>query len=70
MIISSFPFISFQNPFSQDDFPVMFTIRERIYAEVRVDTEDDRLTILALDCYTTPSQDRNSQPRYDVIIDG
>ena len=48
----------------------MFTIRERIYTEVRVDTEDDRLTILALDCYTTPSQDRNSQPRYDVIIDG
>ena len=38
--------------------------------EVQVDTEDDRLTILALDCLATPSQDRNSEPSYDVIKDG
>ena len=48
----------------------MFTIRERVYFELRVDTEDSRLTILALDCYATPSQDRDSQPIYDVIKDG
>ena len=41
-----------------------------MFFEVQVDTEDDRLTILALDCLATPSQDRNSEPRYDVIKDG
>ncbi|XP_078377374.1 uncharacterized protein LOC144660588 isoform X5 [Oculina patagonica] len=61
---------NFIAPYSQDDFPVMFNIRERMYYEIRVDTEDDRLTILALECYATPSQDRDSQPRYDVIRDG
>ena len=62
--------ISFENPFSQKDFPVMFTIRERMYFELHVDTEDRRLTIFALDCFATPSQDRNALPRYDVIKDG
>ena len=41
-----------------------------MFFEVQVDTEDDRLTILALDCFATPSQDRNSEPSYDVIKDG
>ena len=41
-----------------------------MYFEIRVDTEDDRLTILALDCYATPSQNRDSKPRYDIIRDG
>ena len=48
----------------------MFTIRERMYFELHVDTEDRRLTIFALDCFATPSQDRNALPRYDVIKDG
>ena len=61
---------SFENPFSKKDFPVMFTIRERMYFELHVDTEDRRLTIFALDCFATPSQDRNALPRYDVIKDG
>ena len=65
-----FYFRSFISPFSQDDFPVEFYIRDRIYLETCVDTEDDRLSILALECYATPSQDRDSTPRYDIISDG
>ncbi|CAH3182653.1 unnamed protein product, partial [Porites lobata] len=61
---------TFENPFSPKDFPVMFTIRERMYFELHVDTEDRRLAIFALDCFATPSQDRNALPRYDVIKDG
>ena len=48
----------------------MFTIRDSMYFELHVDTEDRRLTIFALDCFATPSQDRNALPRYDVIKDG
>ena len=48
----------------------MFTIRERMYFELHVDTEDRRLTIFGLDCFATPSQDSNALPRYDVIKDG
>ena len=70
IVFFSFLVPSFIAPFSQDDYPVMFYIRERMYFEIRVDTEDDRLTILALDCYATPSQNRDSKPRYDIIRDG
>ncbi|KAJ7390056.1 hypothetical protein OS493_027581 [Desmophyllum pertusum] len=58
------------DPFTQDEFPVVVNIRSRLFFELRVDTEDKRLTIFALDCFATPSQDRNSEPRYDVIKDG
>lgn len=60
----------FRNPVSPDDFPVMVYIRERLYFRVHVDTEDKRLSILALNCFATPSQDRSSRPRYVVIRDG
>ena len=63
-------YFRFRNPVSPDDFPVMVYIRERLYFRVHVDTEDKRLSILALNCFATPSQDRSSQPRYVVIRDG
>ena len=69
-VFQLFPSIRFIAPFSQDDFPVEFTIRERVYFETRVDSEDSTLSILALNCYATPYQDRNSQPKYDIIKDG
>lgn len=63
-------YFRFRNPVSPDDFPVMVYIRERLYFRVHVDTEDKRLSILALNCFATPSQDRSSRPRYVVIRDG
>ena len=43
---------------------------KKMYFEVRVDTDDSRLSILPLDCFGTPSQDRDALPRYNLIKDG
>jgi len=48
----------------------MKKLRERIYFEASVDTDDHRLTILARDCYATPSSNRNSNPKYWIIQKG
>lgn len=65
-----YPDIRFVGPYTQRDFPVMKKLRERIFFEALVDTIDHRLTILARDCYATPSPKRNSEPKYWIIHDG
>lgn len=45
-------------------------LRQQLYFESQVQTEDSRLSILALECYATPSQDRTAQPRYNLIENG
>ncbi|XP_015761419.1 PREDICTED: ZP domain-containing protein-like isoform X3 [Acropora digitifera] len=56
--------------YKQVDFPLTLSIRKKMYFDVKVDTDDSRLTILPLDCFGTPSQDRNALPRYNLIKDG
>lgn len=66
----SFTINRFVGPYTPKDFPVMKKLRERIYFEASVDTQDHRLTILARDCYATPSPNRNSAPKYWIIKNG
>lgn len=61
---------SYQSTYSQDEFPVTLNLRQQLYFESQVQTEDSRLSILALECYATPSQDRTAQPRYNLIENG
>lgn len=68
--LTLFPDMRFVGPYTQSDFPVMKKLRERIYFEASVDTDDHRLTILARDCYATPSSNRNSNPKYWIIQKG
>jgi len=65
-----FPDLRYVGPYTQNDFPVMKKIRERIFFEAAVDTIDHRLTILAEDCYATPTPNRNSNPKYWIIQNG
>ena len=63
-------YFSYQSTYSQDEFPVTLNLRQQLYFESQVQTEDSRLSILALECYATPSQDRTAQPRYNLIENG
>lgn len=67
---SMFAFNSFADPYRQKDYPVTKKLREKIFFKASVDTIDDRLTILAKECYATPSQDKNSRPKYWIIQNG
>lgn len=63
-------YLSYQSAYTQDEFPVTLNLRQQLYFESQVQTEDSRLSILALECYATPSQDRTAQPRYNLIENG
>ncbi|XP_044179784.1 ZP domain-containing protein-like [Acropora millepora] len=65
-----YPDESFADPYRQNDYPVTKKLREKIFFKASVDTIDDRLTILAKECYATPSQDKNSKPKYWIIHNG
>ncbi|XP_015761376.1 PREDICTED: uncharacterized protein LOC107340539 [Acropora digitifera] len=65
-----YPDESFAGPYRQKDYPVTKKLREKIFFKASVDTIDDRLTILAKECYATPSQDKNSRPKYWIIHNG
>ena len=57
--------------YEKEDFPVEVKLRQQLYVEVSVDTEDSRLEILAEECFATPDPDPNNDVlRYTFIKDG
>ena len=60
---------SYTSRFVDDDFPVSVSIRKRIYFELSVETKD-KLSVLAEECFATPTQDPNNAIRYEIIKDG
>ncbi|KAJ7375244.1 hypothetical protein OS493_001989 [Desmophyllum pertusum] len=66
-----FPNNNFRDQYKKKDFPVQVTLREILFVEVSVDTEDGRLTILAEDCFATPDPNPDkSGLSYTFIKDG
>lgn len=62
--------VRFVGPYTQDDYPITLRLRQKIFFEASVDTIDHRLTILARECFATPSPDINSSPKYWIIKNG
>ena len=61
----------FVNEYRQRDFPVELELRDIVYVEVSVDTDDGRLEILPEDCFGTPDPNPNSQGyKYTFIKNG
>lgn len=70
MRLELFPDLRFVGPYTQDDYPISVRLRQKIFFEASVDTIDHRLTILARECFATPSPDINSSPKYWIIKNG
>ena len=65
-----FPDSSYSSKFSREDFPVSVSVRKRIYFQLIVETNDKKLSMMAEECFATPTQDRNNKIRYQIIKDG
>ena len=66
-----FPDDKFLGHYKKNDFPVEVKLRQELYVEVSVDTDDSRLEILAEECFATPDPDPNNDVlRYTFIKDG
>ncbi|KAL9955740.1 hypothetical protein ACROYT_G037108 [Oculina patagonica] len=70
MALDMFSDSDFATPYSGNDFPVEVQIQQPLFFEVSVTTGDSQLLIRADHCYATPTQDRNSLVKYDLIQDG
>ena len=55
-----FPDHKFLGHYKKKDFPVQVKLRQELYVEVSVVTDDSRLEILAEECFATPDPDPNN----------
>ena len=57
--------------YTKKDFPLIVPPRKKLFVQVRVDSEDKRLTILADECFATPDVNPyNPGLKYTFIKDG
>ena len=68
--LNMFPDKRFVSPYTKDDFPVAVVLRKRLFFEVSVTSNDKQLSILADQCYATPTQDRKNSLKYEFIKNG
>lgn len=68
LFLNMFPDKKFEIPYKEEDFP-LFVTKKRLFLEVSVIT-DERLSIIADRCYTTPTHDRENAQKYEFISKG
>ncbi|KAK2572582.1 Uromodulin [Acropora cervicornis] len=62
---------SYRQQYQKSEFPLHVSLRAPLYAEVSVQTEDERLQIFAENCFATPDSDPNAPGlKYEFIQDG
>ncbi|XP_022797785.1 uncharacterized protein LOC111336033 [Stylophora pistillata] len=64
-----FPDDKFLGSYQKKEFPVTLPLRKKLFVEVRVDTKDARLGILAETCFATPDPDPNKPGLKFVFIE-
>lgn len=53
------------------DYPVLKFLKQPLYFEVGMDhSRDSRLAVTLENCWATLTKDRESKPRWDLIVDG
>ncbi|EDO48965.1 predicted protein [Nematostella vectensis] len=62
---------NFFNPYNDaTDYPLQLLINQPLFVEVKVDSSDTKLSVLAERCYATPTQNPNDPVAYDIINKG
>ncbi|XP_073237862.1 ZP domain-containing protein-like [Porites lutea] len=68
--LDMFPDKSFEAAYTQSDYPVEVKLRQYLFFQASVKTKDKTLSVLAENCYATPSQDRQHDDKYHLIKEG
>ena len=63
-------FRSFANVYTQREFPLSYKLRQHMYLQAMVETNDNRLSIAAQKCFATPTPNENDVKAYTIIDDG
>ena len=68
--LNMFPDKRFVSPYTKDDFPVAAMLRKRLFFEVSVTSSDKQLSIIADQCFATPTQNKRNSIKYIFITKG
>lgn len=60
----------FTRAYVESDFPVQVKLRQDLFFQVSVKSKDNSLSVLAENCYSTPTQDQLHAVKYHLIKDG
>lgn len=53
------------------DYPVLKFLKQPLYFEVGMDhSKDSRVAVVLENCWATLSKDKESKPRWDLVVDG
>lgn len=52
------------------DYPVEVKLRQNLSFQASVKSKDKALSVLAENCYSTPSQDKKDNTKYYLIVNG
>ena len=69
-IIDLFCVVRFVVPYTSSDYPVELKLRQYLSFQASVKSKDKTLSVLAENCYATPTQDRKDATKYYLITDG
>ena len=70
LLLNMFPNNTFTRPYKENDFPVSVVLRNLLFFEVSVTSDDKQLSIIADRCYATPTLDRRNPLKYEFISEG
>ena len=62
--------IRFVSAYTPRDYPVEVKLRQNLNFQASVKSKDKALSVLAENCYSTPSQDKKDGFKYYLIVDG
>lgn len=69
--ISSVPDGSYTSYYTDSDYPVVKTLRDSVYAEVKIlRRADPDLILLLCHCWTTPNINPQEQQQWPILVDG
>ncbi|KAL9966948.1 hypothetical protein ACROYT_G025096 [Oculina patagonica] len=70
LALDMFPNDKFTTAYTESGYPVQVKLRQNLYLQASVKSKDKRLSVLAEDCYATPSQDRQHATKHHLIKGG
>lgn len=57
--------------YHDEDYPVLKFLKQPLYFEVGMDhSKDSKMAVILENCWATLTKERNSKPRWDLIVDG
>ena len=68
--LNMFPDKRFVSPYMKHDFPVSVILRKRLFFEASVTSSDKQLSIIADQCFATPTQNERNSLKYIFITKG